>query len=94
MIVVEIHSTQVDVRLNKGYTFREQHGYAFTYGMDGKPNPYPAEIIINLEEKQDAWPVGKYQVSPSCVYVDRHKQLTIGRIKLVPVPPQAVRAAG
>ena len=82
-IPVEIRSAEVmqkTVRSKEGKEFliRDQVGWADL----GKA--YPQEIRIPLESGSDPYRPGKYVVHGSCLYVDRYKNLSLGRLKLIP----------
>ena len=46
--------------------------------------PYPTEIVIpiDVEAGQMPYDPGRYQMDPSCLYVDRFGKLCLGRLKL------------
>lgn len=103
MIKIEVKDANVNPRVitpsqgknaGKQMTFYEQDAYAFTADDQGRPRPYPQRIVLNIDIDKGAKPYapGFYTVCPSSMFVDRFNSLTVGRLKLVPVPP-AVAAA-
>lgn len=98
MIKIEIKSPEVRTKsgiaakTGKPYTIREQEGWAFTYGRDGKPNPYPVKLSISLRDEQPPHPPGNYTLDPASIYTNRFDQLEISPV-LVPVAASVVKAA-
>lgn len=90
MIKVEVREAVINVRnitskAGKPLTFREQSAYAYTLDRDGKPRPYPQEIVLNIGEHQpEPYPVGVYTLAPTSVWVDGYRHLTLAP-KLVPL---------
>jgi hypothetical protein len=84
-VPIEIKSvdvTQKTVRGNKDgkeYLIRSQRGWV-DLGKD-----YPQEIQVPLAANQDSYAVGKYLVDPACLYVDRYGNLSLGRVRLLPL---------
>ena len=66
-------------RSNKQYSIREQQA-ALDNGGD-----FPHPFVLNLEDKQPAYPPGEYTLDPSSVYVGDFNKLTLGRVKLLPL---------
>ena len=78
-IKLEIKSTErfnksgVSKRTGKEYSIDSQQAYLY------QPNKsYPVECFVNLEEKQDVYPVGFYDLTDDSIYVDRFNNLTLG----------------
>lgn len=69
-------------KAGKPYNIRKQVAWAHTYDDQGKLNPYPERIEMNLANGQDPYPVGRYTLSDSCFYVGDFNQLSIGRLVL------------
>lgn len=74
-------------------TFYEQPAWAYTYGKNGQPNPYPESITLNLDAEQAPYSVGFYTVAPSSIGVNRFKQLDFFRVALVPISEAKARVA-
>jgi hypothetical protein len=100
MLKVEIKSTEV---MNRNFVYKTgekvgqqgvihtQEGWAYTVDQSGKPHPYPQRITLNLdvEDGQQPYPVGAYQVSLASFYVGKYGDLVMGRIKLEPIVAEA-----
>lgn len=77
LLSVEIKSTDVSEfsgissKTQKPYSIRKQKAW-INLGQD-----YPEQIEINLERDQQAYPVGRYVLSPESFYIDRNKQLSL-----------------
>lgn len=82
MIKVTVASTET--RENKGigkvsgkpYHMFMQNAYAYTYGKDGKLNPFPEkiELVLDVEPSNNmpkVYPVGDYQLHPASLYVGK-----------------------
>jgi len=84
MIVIEIHESQVNCeersgvsqRTGKPYTIREQSAYAYLGGI------YPQLFKLNLQDGQNPYGAGKYQLHTSSLEVNRYGNLAIGRVLL------------
>jgi hypothetical protein len=100
MLKIQIETTMVDTKAGtsaktgKPYCIREQEGWMFGFDRGGKQHPYPQRILLTLDDDQQPYPVGTYQLCPSSIYVDRFSQIAI-RAKLrttaqaVPAQPKA-----
>jgi len=87
-IIIEIQSTELrELSGNKNgkpWTIREQTGWAFTYGRDGKPNPHPERVAIALPRDQAAaYSPGRYTLHPSSFYVGAFNALALS-VRLTP----------
>jgi hypothetical protein len=96
MLKIEIKSTDIaqrpfvyknGQRAGQNGIIYTQEAWAHTYGQDGKLQPYPQRITLNIdaEHEQKPWPVGSYQLAMSSFYVGRFGDLVLGRIQLQPV---------
>lgn len=79
---IEVRSTNVTQKTVRGkdgkeYVIREQVGWIDL----GKA--YPQEVRIPVENGKEAYPPGKYDMDPSCIYVDRFGKLSLGRLRLI-----------
>lgn len=104
MIKIEVKSTSIIPRTitpktgpnqGKPMVFHEQEAWAYCVSADGKPQPYPQRITLNIEvdRGQVAYNPGFYQVSPRSVYVDRFAALSLGRLILDPLPAAVAQPA-
>lgn len=82
----------VSAKTGKPYNIREQEAYAYVYGKDGKPAPYPVRISLSLPDNGPGYNPGAYQLDPACIYVDRFGSLAIARPRLLPLVSQAAPA--
>lgn len=98
MIKIEIKSAEirtksgVAAKTGKPYSIREQDGWAFTLGRDGKPNAYPVKLSLSLRDEQQPYQPGVYTLCPSSLYTNRFDQLEISPV-LVPMVAEAKKAA-
>lgn len=87
MLKIQIETTMVDTKAGtsaktgKPYCIREQEGWMYGFDRDGKPHPHPQRIRLTLDDDQQPYAVGSYQLCPSSIYVDRLNQIAI-RAKL------------
>lgn len=97
MLKIQIETTVVDTKsgtsakTGKPYSIREQEAWMFGYGRDGKPQPHPQKIKLTLDDDQNPYEVGTYQIDPASLYVDRFGQVAI-RVRLRAIA-QAAKAA-
>lgn len=99
-LTVEIKSDAVETRngmsarTNRPYSIRSQTGYIICYDAQGNKQPYPERISLNLEDNQQAYPVGHYLLdTDKCIYVGDFGRLMLGRPKLTPVKSGNLQAA-
>lgn len=64
------------------FTKRYQSGYVQLVQPNGQMEPYPAKVNVNLEENQPPFEPGFYVVTDESFYVDRNKNLLLGRMRL------------
>lgn len=104
MLKVEIKSATVTPRVinikngpnaGKQTTFYEQEAYITLLDPDGNPRPYPMLTVLNIDADhgQQPYQPGNYFVDPRSFYLDRFRQLTVGKLQLRPVTAQAAKAA-
>jgi hypothetical protein len=85
-VIIEITSTEIKTRsgtsqrTGNNYSMREQVGYLH------KGEPYPEKIKITLEENQQPYVVGKYQLSPTSFYVDKYDAIAVRPVLVMIVP--------
>lgn len=97
MFKVQVETTVFDLKqgtsakTGKPYSIREQEAWMFGYGRDGKPQPHPQKIKLTLDDDQQPYEVGTYQIDPASLYVDRFGQVAI-RVRLRAIA-QAAKAA-
>jgi len=95
----EIKSTDLrqisgtSTKSGKPYSIREQEAWAFLYGRDGKPQPYPQRVSLSLGDDQQPYEPGLYYLDPSSIYVGDFGKLMLGRPVLVKVVSDAKKAA-
>lgn len=102
MIKVQITSTNVRrmqgnaKATGKPYDMSFQDAWMFLTDRDGKPDPYPTKVEVNLPKDKDGaalfYPEGNYQLHPSSVYVDNGGRLALSP-RLVALAPPAKAAA-
>ncbi len=90
MIRVEIKSAAVQRFVSKQEKpYFKQTAYAFLYGRDEKPEPYPREIKFMVPKDERLEPIpfapGNYSLAPSSFRVGRYSDLEIGFLNLVPL---------
>ena len=97
MLKVQVETTVFDLKqgtsakTGKPYSIREQEAWMFGYGRDGKPQPHPQKIKLTLDDDQQPYEIGTYQIDPASLYVDRFGQVAI-RVRLRQIA-QAAKAA-
>lgn len=97
MLKVQVETTVFDLKqgtsakTGKPYSIREQEAWMFGYGRDGKPQPHPQKIKLTLDDDQQPYEVGTYQIDPASLYVDRFGQVAI-RVRLRAVAAAAKAA--
>jgi hypothetical protein len=83
MLKVEVSSANfslkegVSAKTGKPYKIREQEGWMYCYGRDGKPQPHPQLIRVTLDDDQEPYQPGNYILCPSSIYIDRFGQPAI-----------------
>ena len=81
-MMVEVNSGEVrtksgvSAKSGKQYSIREQEGWLFI-----PSEPYPQKIKLNLEDGEEAYPPGRYQISPSSFFVGKFGDLQV-RVRL------------
>jgi len=89
-----VRTKQVTAKVGgKQYTFHEQEAFAFIPDADGVVGKYPTPLKLSHDEPKEAYGPGFYMVAPSSFYVDGYGTLTLGRVKLVPIPVSAAKAS-
>jgi hypothetical protein len=94
--MIKIAITSPDIREMKGigktsgkpYHMRIQTAHAFTVSADGVVAEFPDKFEIALDENQQPYPRGTYQLAPSAVQVSRDGRLEC-RPRLVAVASKA-----
>lgn len=91
MIKIDVSDTAVQTRTGtsartgKPYAIRSQTAWAHLFDRNGKPHPHPTRIEINLEDQQQPYAIGQYQLNPASLFADRFSSLAMGRTLLMPV---------
>lgn len=104
MLRVEIKSATVAPRTvnikngpnsGKSTVFHEQEAYIYLIDNDGNPRPYPMLTVLNIDVDRGQMPYqpGMYIVDPRSFYLDRFRQLSVGKLALRPLPPVAAAKA-
>lgn len=104
MFKVEVKSTVITPRsgtvttgprTGQQFQVNEQEAWIYLFGPDGNPHPYPLRLVldIDVQKGQQPYPVGVYQVSPTCFYVNRFNKLDVGRLVITPVTASTRQAA-
>lgn len=87
MLKIQVETAVVDVKTGtsaktgKPYSIREQEAWAFLFDRSGKPHPHPTKIRLTLDDDQQPYEIGTYQLDLSSIYADRFGQLAL-RAKL------------
>lgn len=97
--MIEVRITSSQVRELKGvskttgrdYHIRTQTGYAFCVDSQGVIAEFPDKFEINLEKDQPAYAPGRYQLSPSAIYINRDGRLSVSP-RLVAAPEKPAKA--
>lgn len=97
MLKITITSTAIQTKsgtsnkTGKPYEIREQAAWIHLVGEDGKPHPYPTQMMLMLEKNQHPHGLGDYILHPSSIQSGRFGSLQIKPL-LLPAQ-QAVKAA-
>lgn len=96
MLKIQVETTMVDAKngtsakTGKPYSIREQEAWMFGYDREGKPHPHPQRIRLTLDDDQQPYQLGTYQLDPSSIYVDRFNQIAIrARLRRMVAAPSA-----
>jgi hypothetical protein len=93
-IKIEIKSADVDVRngtsqrTGKPYSIREQVGWGYFVDPKGALYPYPQRVRLTLDEGEEPYKPGTYQLAAASFYPDRFDQI-VCRAKLQPIAAAA-----
>lgn len=94
MIKVTIAQTTVrelkgtSAKTGRPYHMRFQNAYGHTVDKEGNQPPYPEKFEVQLEEDQQPYQPGDYQLHPSSLYIDRDGRLAVSA-RLAPLKPRA-----
>ena len=83
MVKIEIESAEtktksgVSARTGKPYSMREQRGYVYVIGSEGKPNRHPSPLVFTLRDEQPAYAPGFYTLAPESLYTNKFDQLEV-----------------
>ncbi|MDT8385161.1 MAG: single-stranded DNA-binding protein [Gammaproteobacteria bacterium] len=86
MFKIEIKTTEIDVftgnskKTGNPFSIRNQFGWIHL-----RDKPYPMELKIQLDDQQQPYPPGEYQVDEKSFVIDRFQNLSVGRLKLLPL---------
>lgn len=70
----------------KTFDFYTQTAYAFIPDALGKPSKYPQRIEIGHDKDAPGYQPGFYTLDPRSFFVGDFNRLSIGRMKLSPLP--------
>jgi hypothetical protein len=70
----------------KTYDFFTQTAYVFLPDSLGKPSKYPQRIEIGHDKDSPAYQPGFYTLDPRSFFVGDFNKLSVGRMKLSPLP--------
>lgn len=84
MLKVEINDETIVTSKRGAYTFYEQSAWVTFLTEDGKPEPHPQKVELQLSENQPAWKLGSYQIHPCSFYRNRYGNIALGRLHLIP----------
>lgn len=87
MIIIEIDSTATNTKSGtnaKGaWSMKFQQISISGHMVDGFPSKHPRESTIQLEDDQNAYPVGRYTLAPESYFFGDFGRFTLGRLKLI-----------
>ncbi|NJD23900.1 MAG: helix-destabilizing protein [Betaproteobacteria bacterium] len=98
MLKISVETSAFDLKqgtsakTGKDYRIREQEAWAYTFDRSGKPNKHPIRVRLTLDDDQDPYQIGEYELDPASLYVDRFGQLAL-RARLRPVIKSAAKVA-
>lgn len=78
-------SSKPGAKVFKPFTKRYQSGYVTLMQPNGQQEPYPSKVNVNLDENQPGFEPGIYEVGEESFYVDRNKNLLLGKMRLHPM---------
>lgn len=104
MLKIQVSDETVTKTTRGSYTFFEQKAWAIFKDSNGKDQPHPQEIVIQLPRPTDedyakgievpeGHKHGDYILSPQSLYRNRYGQLALGRIILIPSASASLKAA-
>jgi len=72
---------------------RFQVGWAYLLAESGQHDPHPSKFEITLDDNQEGFVAGSYQLHPASIYVDRNSRLQMGKPRLVKLAASVKAAA-
>jgi hypothetical protein len=75
------------------FTIREQTAYVTLQLPGGVAEKHPSKMVIALDREQKPYEAGYYSLSAESLYVNKYGHLDIGRMRLRPIDPAALKAA-
>jgi len=93
MIKVDINDETINYSKRGDYEFWEQDAWATFYNREGKLDPHPQKVTIQLQKDQPAHKLGSYQIHPASFYRNRFGNIELGRLVLVPHKAADLKAA-
>lgn len=85
-IRIEVVTAEIEHRQVKNFDFYTQPGFAFLMDASGKPSKYPQKIEITHDKDSPPYQPGFYTLDPRSFYVGDYHKLSIGKMKLSPLP--------
>lgn len=87
MLIIEIETTSINTKagVKNGKNWRIDTQPCLVHGLfaSGMPNRFPRETSIQLNgDNPEAYPVGKYVLSPECYGLDQYGSLEMRRVRL------------
>lgn len=98
MIRIDIDDASVNVRSGTNtrgpWQSREQTAWVHLFERNGTPQPHPQRMIVRLDDDQQPYPVGKYQLADNSFYLGDFGRLTLyPRLVALAAAAQPIRQA-
>jgi hypothetical protein len=98
MLKLEVRSGEVSLKqgtsakTGKPYSIREQVAWCFFVDAQGVLEPYPSRVLLTIEDNEQPYPPGIYELSPSSFSLGKFGSIFC-RPKLMPFAANVKRAA-
>lgn len=97
MIRIEVKSAEFTKRSGnkngRDWSMRTQEAWAHTVERNGTPAAYPEKISITLNDGQEPYQVGNYQLEAQSLYVGDYGSLRLGTPILKPLHAKVQQVA-